>query len=292
MSTDQFVQYLISGLTQGSIYALVGLGFTMIYAVTRIINFAQGEFVMLGGMLSFVLLDSANLPLAASILLAILIATILGAVLQVLAIRSARKASHVSLIIITIGAAIFIRGIAKELWGVDPRPLPAFSGDTPIRFLGAFVQPQALWIMGTTVATAVALHLFLSYTTIGKALKASSVNPAAAPLVGVNPKVTGLIAFVLAALMGALCGAVTAPLTKVKYDVGITLGLKGFVAASIGGFRSPWATVAGGILLGVVESFAVAADWGPFTSAYKDAIALVVLLVVLLVMSGRLAQED
>jgi len=292
LSADQFVQYLVSGLTQGSIYALVGLGFTMIYAVTRIINFAQGEFVMLGGMLSFVLLDSAGLPLAVSIVLAVLIAALVGAALQFLAIRSAKQASHVSLIIITIGAAVFIRGIAKELWGVDPRPLPPFSGDTSIRFLGAFIHPQALWIIGTTVVVALAVHFFLSYTTVGKALKACSVNSAAAPLVGIDPKMMGLIAFVLAALLGAICGAVTAPLTLTRYDVGITLGLKGFVAASIGGFKSPWATVAGGVLLGVVESFAVAADWGPFTSAYKDAIALVVLVLILLARSRKLAEED
>jgi len=112
MSADQFLQYLLAGLSQGSVYALVGLGFTIIYAVTRIINFAQGEFVMLGGMLSFTLGVSAGLPLAVAAILSIVITAIIGAIMYLLAIRTAKRASVISLIIITIGASIFIRGIA------------------------------------------------------------------------------------------------------------------------------------------------------------------------------------
>jgi len=292
VSADQFLQYLISGLTQGSIYALVGLGFTIIYAVTRIINFAQGEFVMLGGMLSFTLASSVGMPLVPAIILSIVVATAVGGLLYLLGIRPARRASVVSLIIITIGAAIFIRGIAGELWGVNAVRPPPWTGDTPIKIMGAYVHPQALWIMGTTAVVTVGLHLLLSYTIVGKALKACAINPSAARLVGINPVAMGLVAFLLAAATGGVAGAVMAPLTLTAYNVGVMLGLKGFVAASIGGFKSPLAAVAGGIILGIVESLAVAIDWGPFTSAYKDAIALVVLLVILLLMSGRLAAEE
>ena len=212
--------------------------------------------------------------------------------MYVLAIRSARKASVVSLIIITIGAAILIRGIAAEVWGVDAVRPPFFTGDKSISFFGALIHPQALWIIGTTVVVTVILHLFLSYTMLGKALKACSVNPQAASLVGIDARFMGLVAFGLAAAMGAIGGVVMAPLTLTSYQVGVMLGLKGFVAASIGGFTSPIATVIGGILLGVVESLAVGISWGPFTSAYKDAIALVILLAVLLIRSGRLAAEE
>jgi len=292
MSTDQFVQYLISGLTQGSIYALIGLGFTIIYAVTRIINFAQGEFVMLGGMLSFTLASSVGIPLIPAIILAVLIAAAVGAIMYVLAIRTARGASVVSLIIITIGAAIFLRGVAGQIWGVNFVRPPFFSGDKSISFLGAYIHPQALWIIGTMVVVTIILHLFLSYTMVGKALKACAINPVASSLVGINPKTMALIAFVLAAAVGGIGGVVMAPLIMTSYTVGVMLGLKGFVAAAIGGFKSPIAAVVGGILLGVVESLAVAADWGPFSSAYKDAIALVVLLLILLIRSGRLAEEE
>lgn len=292
MSLDQFLQYLVSGLSQGSIYALAGLGFTLIYAVTKIINFAQGEFVMLGGMLSFVLIASAGIPMVPALLLSIIIAVAIGAIMYVLAIRSAKKASEVSLIIITIGAAILIRGLAGEVWGVDAVRPPFFTGSETLSFLGARVHPQALWIIGITIAITIALHLFLSHTMLGKALKACSVNPQAAKLVGIDPRAMGLIAFGLAAAIGATGGVVMAPLTLTSYNVGVMLGLKGFVAASIGGFTSPLATVIGGIGVGVIESVAVGVNWGPFTSEYKDAIALVILLVILLIRSGRLATEE
>jgi branched-chain amino acid transport system permease protein len=292
MSADQFVQYLIAGLTQGSIYGLVALGFTIVYAVTRIINFAQGEFVMLGGMISFWLADSAGLPLPASTSLAVLGAAAVGAVMYLLAIRPARNASAVSLIIITIGAAIFIRGIAGEVWGVDAVRPPYFTGNESIPILGAFIHPQALWIIGTTIVVTVLLHFFLSFTMVGKALKACAVNPGAAGLVGINAKAMALVAFLLAAALGGIGGVVMAPLTLTAYNVGIMIGLKGFIAASIGGFRSPIAAVIGGLLLGIVEAMAVAVDWGPFSSSYKDAIAIVVLLLILLLRSGKLAEEE
>ena len=292
MSTAQFVQYLVSGVTQGSIYALIGLGFTMIYAVTKIINFAQGEFVMIGGMLSFTLAHSAGLPLAPALIISVLVAALVGAAMYIFAIRPAKSASVVSLIIITIGAAIFVRGLAGVLWGVDAVRPAVFSGHKSISFLGAYIHPQALWIIGTTVVVTIILHLFLTYTMVGKALKACAINPVASSLVGINPRAMGLLAFVLAAAVGGIGGVVMAPLTLTSYNVGVMLGLKGFVAAAIGGFKSPVAAVFGGLLLGIVESFAVAANWGPFTSAYKDAIAVIVLLLILLIRSGRLAEEE
>jgi branched-chain amino acid transport system permease protein len=294
MSADLFLQYLISGLSQGSVYALVGLGFTIIYAVTRIINFAQGEFVMLGGMLSFTLAVSAGLPVAAASILSIIITAIIGAIMYLLAIRTARKASVISLIIITIGASIFIRGIAgtKLMWGVDAvRPLP-FTGNESIRLFGAYIQPQVLWVIGTAVLVTVLLHLFLTRTMVGKALKACAINPQAAGLVGINTKTMALIAFILAAALGGIGGVVMAPWTLMSYNAGFMIGLKGFVAASIGGFKSPIATVIGGIIIGIVENIVVGINYGPFTSEYMDVWGLVVLLAILLIRSGRLAAEE
>ncbi len=292
MTTEVFLQSLVSGLTQGCIYALIGLGFTIIFSVTGIINFAQGEFVMLGGMLSYFLAKSAGLSIFPALIVSIIIAMLIGAVLYLMAIRTARKASVVSLIIITIGAAIFIRGIAGELWGADPVAPPYFTGDGSISVLGASIQFQALWIVGVTLAVSIVLHLFFSYTMIGKALKASAMNRTAAGLVGVNTRTMSLVAFTLAAALGALGGVVIAPLSLTSYNVGAMLGLKGFVASSIGGFRSHIVTILGGIALGIAESLTIALNWGPFTSAYKEAIALVVLLLILLMRSRKLSQEE
>ncbi len=292
MSSEQFFQYLVSGITQGSIYALVALGFTIIYAVTKIINFAQGEFVMLGGMLSFTLINAAGIPLIPSLILAVLSTAVIGAVLYMLAIRTARKASVVSLIIITIGASIFIRGVARLFLGVDSVRPPFFSGDEPLIFMGAIIRPQALWIIGTTIVVTIILHLFLSYTMMGNALKASAINKIAAAKVGINTRTMALSAFILAAIIGGISGVVMAPLALTSYNVGVMLGLKGFVSASIGGFKSPIVSVIGGITIGIVESLAVGINWGPFTSSYKDAIAIVALLLILLVRSGKLAAEE
>jgi len=292
MSADQFVDYLISGLTQGSVYGLVALGFTIIYAVTRIINFAQGEFVMLGGVFSFILAKSVGLPLFSALLLSILIATAIGAIMYLLAIRTAKRASVVSLIIITIGAAIFIRGMVGQVWGKEfERPL-YFTGDTTLELLGTSIHTQRLWIIGITITVTILIHLFLSRTMLGKALKACAVNPRAAGLVGIDAKTMALVAFALAAALGSISGIVVAPMATTSYGVGVMLGVKGFIAAAIGGFRNPIAAVAGGITLGVVESLAVGVNWGPFNSSYKDAIAIVVLLLILLIRSGKLAEEE
>ena len=292
MSAHQFAQYLLTGLTQGSIYALVGLGFTIIYAVTRIINFAQGEFVMLGGMLSYVLAHAAGLPMPLAVIVAILVAAATGAVMYLLTIRTARRASVLSLIIITIGASIFIRGIAGNRLGVGSVQPSYFTGSTPISFHGVSIAPQDLWIIGITFLVTILLQLFLTYTIAGKSLKACAINPEAASLVGINTKTTALTAFILAAAIGGIGGVVFAPSFFASYDMGAMLGLKGFVAASIGGFMSPIATVIGGLIIGVVENLAIGLNWGPFNSSYKDVIALVVLLLILLIRSGRLAAEE
>jgi branched-chain amino acid transport system permease protein len=292
MGTGQLLQYLISGMTAGCIYALVGLGFTIIFSVTGIINFAQGEFVMLGGILSFVLFSSIGLPIAVAVVLSIVITAVFGCILYTLGVRPARKASAVSLIVITIGASIFIRGIAGQIWTKDQVRPPFFSGGESLSFAGAYIQPQALWIMGTAVTTMILLHLFFTYTVVGKALRACAISHKAASLVGIDAKTMALIAFGLAAAIGAIGGAVMAPLTTTSYTAGIMLGLKGFIAAAIGGFKSLPATFLAGIIIGIVESMAVAINWGPFKSQYQDAIALAVLLIILLIRSRRLSSEE
>ena len=185
----------------GSIYALVGLGFTIIFTVTGIINFAQGEFVMLGGMLSYILFTSFGLPVGLAIVLSVVAAALVGIMLYLLGIRTARKASAVSLVVITIGASIFIRGVAGQIWTRDPVRPPYFSGSESLSFAGAYIQPQVLWIMGTALVAMIVLHVFFSYTMLGKALKACAISRAAAGLVGIDARAMALIAF------GTGCGA-------------------------------------------------------------------------------------
>lgn len=288
VSTEQLVQYLVSGATLGSVYALVAIGFTIIFNVTGIINFAQGEFVMLGGMVSFWLLRVAALPAPLAFFLAIVATAAVGLFLERWAIRPARGSSVISLIIITIGASILIRGVAGQVWGKDAVPLPPFSGETPIQLGTAAIVPQSLWVIGTVLVVTVALKLVLDYTLLGKALRACAINRRAAGILGIDARAMSLVSFSLSAALGALGGIVVAPVTLTSYDVGTMLGLKGFAAAALGGFGSQLGAVAGGLFLGIAESLGAAF----ISSAYKDAIALLVLLLVLLWRGGVVGENE
>lgn len=275
--SQQLTQYLLSGLATGAIYALIGIGFAIIYNSTGIINFAQGEFVMLGGMLGVYLLEKWQVPLLLALLLAIVGTACLGAFFERLAIRPLRRPTPLGLVIITIGGSILLRGIAMLFWGKDTHALPSFSGDAPIAVAGATLMPQHLWIFGVTVLLITATKLFFQHTITGKALRACAVNRRAAALVGIDVRRMVLFSFFISAAIGALAGIIIAPLTMTSYDVGIMLGLKGFCAAIIGGMSSGIGTVLGGILLGILESLGA----GLISSGYKDAIAFIILLLIL-----------
>ncbi len=282
------VQYLLAGLTVGAIYALVALGFSIIYNASHVINFAQGEFVMIGGMTT-ASLTGGGLPLWAAAPLAVLAATLVGVALQRLAVERARSASVVTLIIITIGASILLRGLAGLVWDKGIHALPAFSGDAPIAVGGATILPQSLWVIGVTAASVAGLWWFFNRTLTGKAMLAVSHNRLAAQLVGISVRRVLLLSFGLSGVLGALAGILIAPITFTSWDAGVMLGLKGFAAAVLGGLGSGPGAVAGGLALGMIESLAA----GYLSSAYKDAIAFVIILAVLVFMpSGLLGQRS
>lgn len=275
---DQILQFLLTGITVGSTYALVGLGFAIIYNASDVVNFSQGEFVMIGGMSAVALsAGESGLPLWAAALGAVLITTLVGMALQRFAIAPARGASVVTTIIITIGASIFLRGVALLVWGKDLFALPPFSGDEPIQIGNATVLPQSLWVMGGGVALVLGAQYFFNRTTLGKAILACSCNKTAAHLVGINVGVMLLLAYGLSAAIGAMAGILVAPITFTSYDTGVMLGLKGFSAAILGGMGNPMGAVAGGLLLGLIESLSA----GLISSGYKDAIGFIILLLVL-----------
>jgi branched-chain amino acid transport system permease protein len=276
-SSRQIVQYVLSGLSNGSIYALIGFGFAIIHNATGIINFAQGEFVMLGGMLTVFFLVFLQWPLLPSVGAAIAFATLAGIALERLAIRPLKNAKPLSLIIITIGASIFIRGAAMLVWGKDTHALPSFSGNDPLYIGGATILPQHLWIFVISVLIIILNRIFFHYTLTGKAMRACAYNAPMASLVGIDVKIMVLISFVISSAIGSMAGIIIAPLTMTSYDVGIMLGLKGFCAVIIGGMSSGLGTVLGGLLLGLLESLGA----GYLSASYKDAIAFIVLLLIL-----------
>jgi branched-chain amino acid transport system permease protein len=291
--TDQLGQFIVSGITQGSIYALIALGFVTIYTVTGVINFSQGEFAVYGAFIAITMTQQTSLfrgQVAIGLELPLLVAAVIGvggAMLVGLAlyrfgIQPARQASTLSQIVVTIGASVALRGLALLTWGTDPYRLPPFTPGPPLRVLGTVVTTQSLWVMGLTLVTVIGLFLFFRYTLIGKALRASAANPGAARLMGINTRRMGMVAFALSAGIGALGGIVIAPITFMTYDRGLMLALKGFVAMIMGGMSRPVGAVVGGLTLGIVESLAA----GLISSGYRDAFTFGILFIVLLVRLG------
>ncbi len=280
---DQLFQFLISGITVGSVYALVGLGFTIIYNASDVVNFAQGEFVMIGAM-SAIFLYGAGIPYPLALLGAVAVTVVVGMLLEKLAIEPAKNASVVTTIIITIGASIFLRGAALLVWGKDIYGLPPFSRDVPISIGNATLLPQNLYVMVGTALAVLLVRYFFDRTMTGKAILACSCNRRAASLVGINVNRMLLIAYGVSALLGAVAGILVTPITYTSYDAGVMLGLKGFCAAILGGMGNSMGAVAGGVLLGVIESLGA----GIISSGYKDAIAFIVILGVLFFRPGGL----
>jgi len=284
----QLFQYLITGLTVGSIYAMVAIGFNIIYNVTEIINLAQGEFVMLGGLV-MVSLHVMGLPIYLAFPATVVIVTLVGMLLDRLAIHPIREPSVITLIIATIAASIIIKGIAMFIWGKNPLDLPAFSGRTPIVLFGAVIQPQYFWVIGFLIITVIILTLFFEKTIIGKAMSACADNVDAASLVGINVNRMILLSFALSAAIGAVAGITLTPIALMEYDRGAMLAIKGFGAVVLGGLGSFPGAILGGLIMGTIESFGA----GLLSSGYKDAYALIVLLAVLFIKpSGLLGSVE
>lgn len=272
----EFLQFAFSGLTVGAIYALVALGFTLIFNSSDVVNFAQGEFVMLGGMVT-VFATAAGVPLPLAALLAILVAVAVGLLLHRLAIEPARGASPITLIIITIGASILLGGLAATFFDKNYHSLPPFFGSEPLIIGGAALLPQSIVVLMGVGLIVVLLWAFLTRTLTGKAMLATAANRLAARLVGINTSAVVGLSFMISAAIGALGGILAAPITLTNYDVGTMLALKGFAAAMLGGMGNPLGAVAGGLLLGLLEAFTA----GYVSSQYKDAVAFIVILLVL-----------
>lgn len=274
---QEFIQYLFSGLTTGAIYAVIGVGFSMLFRSTELINFAHGEFVMLGAMFLVLLWKTLGLPLIFACFISIGAVSAIGLMFERSAIRTARKPQPIVLVIITVGASIFLRGLAMVVWGKDAYSVPSFSTHAPINVKGAMLLPQSIWIFLAVFAVSLALYLFYQKTITGKAMIACAISRRAAWLTGIPAEKMVLLAFSISTALGGVAGIFIAPITMCSYDMGTILGLKGFCAAMIGGLGNLWGALLGGFLLGILESFGV----GLLSSGFKDAIAFFLLLLIL-----------
>ena len=269
-------QFTLSGLTTGSTYALIAIGFSIIHNATGIVNFAQGEFVMLGGMFMVMFYGYLKLPMAPAFALSVIAVAFIGLVLERTTLRRSKSREILNLVMITVGASIFIKGLSMAVWGKNAMTLPPFSGEDPILFFGAAIMPQSIWIFGITVLVVAALSTFFISTRTGKTMRAVAASRRSAFLAGIPVNMVAL-SFFLSGALGAVAGIILTPVTTISYDVGVMLGLKGFSAAILGGYGSMIGAVAGGLLLGVLESLGACL----VSSEYKDVLAFLILLIVL-----------
>ena len=289
MSLAQIVQYCFSGITVGSVYAIVAIGFNIIYNTTGIINFAQGEFLIVGAMTAISLCTVVPLPLA--IVLAVLVTTLLGGLVEVVFLRRVRDASVLRLIVITIGISIVIREAMLHVWDEKVYCLQHFTGKAVSRItvLGAHISPQVLWVLGVCAVIVTGLTLFFKFTPTGRAMRACADDRMAARLCGINDRWMVTLSFMLSAGIGALAGCAISPVTQTQYDMGAPLAIKGFTVAILGGLGNSMAAVAAGLLLGLLEAFIVS----QFQVAYKEAVSIVVLLLILVFRpSGLFGQRE
>ena len=264
----------------GAIYALVAMGFVAIYTVSHVINLAQGEFAALAGLVAISAVGS-GLPLPAAVLLAITTVVIVAALMQRLTIAPVKRMTTLLSIILTLGVSTTLKAGMLLIWGPEGHDLTPFPGAS-FTALGVAVQSQYLWILGVTAVVALGVNWFYEHTLTGKALRACAEQPTAARLVGISIAQASLLSFAIAGGLGAVAGVLASPIYFTSWTAGLTLGLKGFVAAVLGGLVSIRGAILGGLLLGVLESLVA----GYIDSGLRDAVAFIVLIVVLVVRPG------
>ncbi|RPJ10893.1 MAG: branched-chain amino acid ABC transporter permease [Deltaproteobacteria bacterium] len=270
-------QLLVAGITLGAIYALVAIGFVTISKACQIINFAQGEFVMLGGVLTFFLLEKAGISYPFAVLIAVVLVVFIGFLLYRLVIHPLRKASALILIMATLAASFSLSSASGLAFGSLPKTLPLFWDRPSLEVWGISIQIQSIWILLCTFLLLGLLYLLSHRTFIGKAMEASSTDPLGADLLGIPRNRMSLLAFGVSAGVGSIAGILITPLFYTSYNSGTLLGLKGFIAAVLGGWGIYSGAILGGFVLGIVESLAIVF----IPSGYKDAVAFIILLLIL-----------
>ena len=278
---DLLAQSILSGVGVGAIYGLIGIGFCVIYNASGIVNFAQGAFVMLGGMLTHAVMTKLGWPLPLAAVLSIAVVAASGVLLERIVVRPLwnRGSTMFVMILATLAAQIVVERMTLILAGDQPRSLPVFTDLPPLRIFGCAVNFQFLWIVGCSVVVIVGLALFFSSTKTGKAMRACSINRDAAALQGIRVSRMLALAFALSAALGAVAGILITPTQYTAFNVGVPFAISGFIAAIVGGFGRPLGAFAGGILLGVAQALAIVF----LGSAFKNVAALSILLLFLFV---------
>jgi branched-chain amino acid transport system permease protein len=285
------LQSALAGLTNGFVYALVGLGIAVVFRGTRIINAMQGEFALIGGMAAFIVVDRLGLPLALAAIGGVVAGGVVGVIMEVLLVRPVRRrgGSEESYLLLTLGVAFALSASVLYLFGRDARLLPGIGGEASQLILDAAIRTHALWLMAISGAVMLCIWLFYHRTHIGLSMMAASIDAEGAATIGIDVPRMRTLTFLLGGLVGGLAGVLVSPLTTLHYEMGLLLTLKGFAAAILGGLTNPFGAVVGGVTLGLLESLAVLT----VSSGYKDVVAMTILIVIMIVMpNGMLGRSS
>ena len=272
------VQQIISGLALGCVYGLIALGFVLIFKATEVINFAQGEMMMIGAFVAYTLITMLNVPFLLAFFLTPIICGGLGIILERLLIRPLVKESVVSIIMVTIGLSITLRAFAGMIWSYDTLEFPNLFSEEPVQIGGVVMAPVYIWVIFVTVGLVLLLYAFFKFTTVGISLQASAQNPLASLLMGISVKRVYAMTWAISGMVGAVAGIIVAPISFLNCNMGY-LGLKAFPAAVIGGFNSIPGAIVGGVIIGISEN--LAGIYLPLW--FKDIFAYVIMLLVLMI---------
>ena len=302
---DTFIQQIINGLVLGSMYALVALGYTMVYGIIGLINFAHGEVLMVGALTSWTIIGLMKeampgapgwLILLISLIIACVVAGILNLIIEKVAYRPLRNSPKLAPLITAIGKSLLLQTLAMIIWKPNYKPYPTLLPNVPFDIGGAVITPTQVLILGMTAVSLAVLMWLVNYTKLGRAMRATAENPRVAALMGVKPDVVISATFLIGAVLAAIAGVMwAANYGTVQHSMGFLPGLKAFTAAVFGGIGNLAGAVVGGILLGLIESLG-AGYIGPLTggvlgSHYSDIFAFIVLIIVLTLRPSGLLGE-
>jgi branched-chain amino acid transport system permease protein len=275
---EKWLQLLVTGITMGAVYSLIALGFVTIYRSSRIVNMAQGSFVMFGGLFAFSMFMELGLPYWLAAIIGIVLVVIVAVLMWVIVLKPVLKISLVSMILCTVALSLLFENLSLVRYGGYTKTLPAFGGDHTFEVGGVYISAQSLYIIGITAVVLVALFFLNNRTTLGKRMTATATNPMAASLSGVNVARMITVSFIISAAIGAIGGlAISSYVGGISYASGGIYGMMGFVAAVLGGWGSSTGAVVGGLVLGIVQALAT----GIVPAGYKNVVAFVILLIVL-----------
>jgi branched-chain amino acid transport system permease protein len=280
MNGTLLLQSVIVGITNGFVYALVGLGIAVVFRGTRIINAMQGEFSLVGGLVAFVVVERLGWSLAVATGAGVLAGGVLGFLMEWLLVRPTRRrgAGEESYLLLTLGVAFAISAAVLYFIGRDTRSLPGIGGEGSALIFDAAVRYHAMWLVILSSAVMLLLRLFYDRTRIGLSMMAASIDEDGAATIGIDVPLMRSLSFLLGGLVGGLAGVLVSPLITIHYEMGLLLTLKGFAAAILGGLLNPFGAVVGGLTLGLIESLAVLT----VSSGYKDVIAMTLLIVIMI----------